>query len=123
MSGPNESNNSNHWTRSIIEFHDFILQAAITDLRSTCPLFTWWDNNTTSPVYRKLDRCMVNGMWLHKFSLSQSHFAARGLSDHCPVTISLGLTREKICKPFQFFNHLIDNPHFWMKLSWLGVIG
>lgn len=118
--GPDESSNSDHWTRSMMDFQDFILQAAITDLKSSGSLFTWWDSNSSSPLFRKLDRCMVNGKWLHDFSLSYSHVLARGLSDHCPIAISIGLSQEKIGKPFQFFNHLIHNPIFLetVKLAW-----
>lgn len=96
----------------MLEFKEFILQAGLTDLNSSGHLFTWWDSSITSPILKKLDRCVVNSSWLSAFNLAHAHFGEKGLSDHCPVNIFMGIPREKIHRPFQFFQHLISAPGF-----------
>lgn len=97
---------------SIEEFKQCLASLGVTDLHFTGHLLTWWDSNIENPTLRKLDRVLVNDSWLQTFTLSTVHFMSKGLSDHCPAGVSLGLSREKIFKPFQVFQHLIDNENF-----------
>lgn len=110
--GPDEASNGVHWNTSMRDFYDFLNQAEIMDLRCSGPFYTWWDCNLMNPVYKRLDRCLVNVNWLGVFDLSQAQVLMRGLSDHCPMAVSLGKFSEKIYKPFHFFNHLIEVPGF-----------
>lgn len=115
--GPHETSNGDNWTTSMVDFHDFVTQLGMLDLRSFGPFFTWWDCNIQSPTWKRLDRCLVNDSWLIRFALSQTHVLPRGISDHCPIAVYLGVTQERIRKPFQFFNHLIDAPEFLSKVK------
>lgn len=110
--GPLEASNGTNWNAGMIEFKDFIAQQSLSDLRCTGPVYTWWDCKVHSPSYKKLDRCLVNGAWLGKYALSHARVLPRGLSDHCPVTVSLGIQYDIIRRPFAFFNHLIRVPEF-----------
>lgn len=109
---PQESSRGLHWTSGMIEFKDFVAQVGVTELHCVGPLHTWWDCNIHSPTQKRLDRCMVNGVWLSRFADSQASVLPRGISDHCPVAISMGWTRTRIKKPFAFYNHLIQFPEF-----------
>lgn len=122
--GPQESNKGTRWTRGMLDFRDFIVSMGLSDLSCTGPEFTWWDSNKVDPCFKKLDRCIVNGDWLVKFSLSKALVLPRGLSDHCPVTISLGLASTRLRKPFQFFLHLVDEPNFLQVVqeAWLEKV-
>lgn len=118
--GPHETNSAVNWTSCMLEFKDVITQLGVTDLSFTGDLFTWWDCNIGSPTFKKLDRCLVNGAWLSTFPEAQCKFLARGLSDHNPAAVCMGLTREKVKKPFVFFNYLINEKNFLdeVKLAW-----
>lgn len=122
--GPNESSNGKHWTSGMLDFHDFIGLAGLTDLRSCGPCFTWWNSNSISPTYKRLDRCLVDCNWLRSLPDSNSTVLQRGFSDHCPVALSLGLQLVKIAKPFQFFNHLISHKDFQQTIldAWSGFV-
>lgn len=96
----------------IHEFKGCLQNVGLTDLHYEGDIFTWWDSNITDPLYRKLDRVLVNDTWLAHFDLSHAKFLNRGLSDHCPATISLGLPKDKVFKPFQVFNHLLEHEKF-----------
>ena len=52
---------------------------------------------------------MINGL---KLDLSLAEFLPRGLSDHSPVVIHLGIASDRIFKPFQLFKHLMDSELF-----------
>ena len=68
----------------------------------------------------------MNGNWLTSLSSSFGITLPCGLSDHSPIGINLGLRTEKIYKPFQFFNHLIQHKEFLTEVYSAGnfnVIG
>ena len=94
------------------EFRNCLNTLGLTDLKFQGSLYTWWDCNINNPVMRKLDRVLVNDAWLSTFDFSMADFLPRGLSDHNPATVSLGISRETIKKPFQLFNHLLENDQF-----------
>ncbi|XP_017233089.1 uncharacterized protein LOC108207141 [Daucus carota subsp. sativus] len=96
----------------IFEFRTCINDLGLVDLRYHGAVFTWWDGNISAPVLRKLDRVLVNDTWLRTFDLSLANFLPRGLSDHNPATVYLGIVRDTIHKPFQLFKHLMDNEQF-----------
>lgn len=109
-----------HWNRSISDFKDCTMDLGLTDLHSIGSFFTWWDSNTSSPKFRKLDRVLVNVGWHSVFPHSLANFLPRGVSDHCPAAICLGIDHVKLQKPFQFFNHLLAHPDFLLivKNAW-----
>ena len=122
--GPSESNRGNHWTRGMLDFNDCMHQAGLSDLRTHGPPFTWWDSNISSPTYKRLDRCIVNPSWLHLFPLSQATILQRGLSDHCPIDLHVGVQFDKLARPFQFFNYFSQHRDFKeiVGSAWAGNI-
>lgn len=99
-------------TRIVTEFKDCVHNIGVTDLRYSGDHFTWRDCNLDNPLMRKLDRVLVNEYWLENFDMSRAVFLPRGLSDHNPAAVTLGLHSDKIPKPFQVFNHLLELPDF-----------
>lgn len=98
--------------RAIMDFQNCVSDLGMADLKSLGPVFTWWDGNVEHPLLRKLDRALVNGSWLQQFSESFVEILPRGLSDHNPVALSFGGIRERVLKPFQVFNHIIEHEKF-----------
>ncbi|XP_074327763.1 uncharacterized protein LOC141665679 [Apium graveolens] len=122
--GPQETNKGTRWTRGMLDFRDFMVQMGLSDLSCSGPELTWWDSNKADPCFKKLDRCIVNGDWLVKYSMSKALVLPRGLSDHCPITVSIGLASTRLRKPFQFFLHLVDDPNFLQVVqeAWLEEV-
>ncbi|KAK9713361.1 hypothetical protein RND81_06G022500 [Saponaria officinalis] len=74
----------------ILVFNACILSCVLTDLQSSGCEFSWTNNQDGADrVWSKLDRAMVNGAWLSKFSLSSSLFLPVGVSDHSPVLVAI----------------------------------
>lgn len=55
--------------------------------------------------------------FLDKFSLSFARFDPRGLSDHSPAMVNLGVEAVRISKSFQIFRHVINHLCFQTVVS------
>ncbi|KAL7137772.1 hypothetical protein ABFS83_10G115400 [Erythranthe nasuta] len=73
----------------------------LDDLTSTGFYYTW-SNHT---VWSKLDRAMVNPIWLQTCGNSSATFLPFGKhSDHSPILVKMGVDGEPVSRPFRFFN-------------------
>ena len=86
--------------------------AELDDLKFVGHLLTWSNKNPLNPIIRKLDRALTNSTWLSIFPTSEADFLPPGVSDHCPILIRLGISSQRLNKPFKFFNFLSDHPEF-----------
>lgn len=115
---PHETNGLMPRRTSYIEdFRSFSNDLGLTDLRYQGSVFTWWDGNIINPVQRKLDRVLVNDVWLSTFDLSAAEFLPRGLSDHNPAAVHLGIARDRVHKPFRIFQHILEHDLFLDTVS------
>lgn len=94
------------------EFQEIIEFLDLFDLNFSGKLFTWWDSNMINPIHKKLDRVLVNTAWVSCFPSSTAQFLSRGLSDHCPAFVHLGIAVKNLAKPFQVFQHILEHPEF-----------
>lgn len=106
------SGNQNGLSRGMLDFKDFLFDVGLTDLYFTGMFYTWWDSNRIAPLHQKLDRVLVNSSWLCLSPVSRVEFKPRGISNHSPAMVSMSDVQDKIKKPFQVFNHIIDSPAF-----------
>ena len=108
----NEISNTSAMSIDMREFCDFVELIDVFDLNFTGKWYTWWDCNHTNPIFRKLDGVLVGTGWVDAFPLSTAQFLPRGLSDHSPALLHLGLHSERIFKPFQVFQHILEHRDF-----------
>lgn len=88
------------------EFRECMLDLGLTDLRSTGEFFTWWTKSLQDPIYRKLDRLLVNGHWMDLFPEASCNFLPRGLSYYSPVISKSGIrliSKKKTVSIFSLF--------------------
>lgn len=114
----------NSYNRGMQNFADFMDVVEVADLRFSGNLLTWWDSNKNYPKLRKLDRILVNEAWLTDYRMSRAHFPPRGISDHCPAFVYLGIESEKVYKPFQIFKHIVCHSRFFsvVEEAWKDAI-
>lgn len=106
-------------------FNTFLSEFLLHDLVFSGPTLTW--NNKHSgedSIFRKLDRVIVNDLWLSRFPDSKAIFLHAGALDHSPAIISLFEHIQPREGPFRFLNHLADHPLFLDKVrfSWGMVV-
>lgn len=76
------------------------------------PRFTWSNKRDNDIICKKLDRTLINEVWLRKFPQSYCVFEAGGYSDHQRCRISIKAEQMRPKKPFKFTNALVDMPEF-----------
>lgn len=54
-----------------------LLICSLSDLRDVGPMHTWWNSSDTKPLFKKLDKVLVNCDWLLKFH-DLSYFYSSG---------------------------------------------
>ncbi|KAL0404249.1 UNVERIFIED_CONTAM: hypothetical protein Sradi_2065700 [Sesamum radiatum] len=97
---------------AIAEFREFITEAALVHLPFTgCP-YTWHNCSEGSrSLWRRLDRVLVNEVWLEKWPLSSYLSVFPSVLDHSPLVL-LGSERRPEVGVFRFDNFLASQLNF-----------
>ncbi|XP_074271621.1 uncharacterized protein LOC141595553 [Silene latifolia] len=94
----------------ILEFNQCLLQARLDDLNGTGSEFTWTNKQETGTrVWSKLDRALVNQVWLSNYPNSTVFFPPAGISDHSPVLVT-AFSEVVVKKRFSFLNCWTKSP-------------
>lgn len=119
--GPGEKVGGRPLSSDVYDFiADILLQVSLADLKWRGVKFTW--SNCSAGLARiqcKLDRVLVNDLWVQEFSDSEAQFLPPLASDH-----SLGLVRvvrsAPVRRTFKFFNVWIKQPGFMevVRAAW-----
>ena len=70
----------------------------------TRPLFTWSNHQSEGFLLRKLDKVLINDIWLHSFTYSTIKFTPSRASDHCHTLVQVFKPHTSPPKPFKVFN-------------------
>ncbi|KAK9725508.1 hypothetical protein RND81_05G149100 [Saponaria officinalis] len=74
----------------ILAFNTCLLNCGLMDLQCSGCEFTWTNKQDgVDRVWSKLDRDMVNGSWMRKFSVTSAQFLPAGVSDHSPALVTV----------------------------------
>lgn len=111
----------------IRELNQCLSDANLEDLNFRGTTYTWWNKQKSSPLAKKLDRCLVNDNWYNAFPSSVAFFGSPDFSDHAVIAITLEPDRIRAKKPFRFYNFILQNPDFiaivcagWFSLNVTG---
>lgn len=121
--GPHESSNVAcvSSTSSMREFGEVLCQLGLVDLPSQGPRFTWSNHQPSTPIAKRLDRCLVNNEWLAQFPTAHCSFEPPDFSDHTPCHIRLSSPPPSFgTKAFMFNCALLSLPSFLptIRLAW-----
>lgn len=110
-----------HLTTDMIEMADHLLSLGVSDLRYQGAGHTWTNKTPSAPITKKLDRALVNDLWIESFPDSIVTFLPHEFSDHSPCLLTLACPLPSPgTKPFKFFNFLTNHPSFTMvvEIAW-----
>lgn len=68
------------------DFRKFMIEAGMTTLQTIGRIYTWSNNHT----YSRIDRTIVNSVWMNKMPPTPVQVMDPILSDHSPLSIELG---------------------------------
>ncbi|XP_074300180.1 uncharacterized protein LOC141631403 [Silene latifolia] len=98
--------------QEMMAFNSCLANCQLDDLNSTGCELTWTNKHDSSTrVWSKLDRALVNPSWLSSFPHSFAHFSESGISDHSPIIVHISEDR-KIQNRFSFLNQWISHPDY-----------
>lgn len=108
---------SNHATNPHIstgmrDFQDTVRYCSLTNLGYHGPLFTWCNKREEGLICKKLDRALVNSLWVTQYPNSYAVFEAGGCSDHARGRLHFDSEQRRGRKPFKFANVLAKLPQF-----------
>lgn len=114
-----------HLTLPMLELRDCFIQLEMFDLRYQGVNHTWTNKRPSGPVIEKLDRLLVNNLWLSSYPFSTTTFLAPNISDNSSCILNLASPLPiSGTKPFHFFNFLTKHPLFLSTIgtAWIDVV-
>ncbi|XP_074375414.1 uncharacterized protein LOC141717219 [Apium graveolens] len=106
-----------HWTPDMQAFKDCLANCGLDNIRTVGDIFTWTNKRANSPVFKRLDRMVANGVWFNLFTEGNAFVKPRGLMDHNVILFEEPMQLQKVNKPFQFFNYMIDITGFHVAVD------
>lgn len=103
---------TNSWPAYMDDFNRCIKESGLSDLKTLGLFYTWQKNNPVYFIQRRLDRVLVNDLWLSTFPASSVTCLCHNTSDHTPLLVDLAKTHSSKGKTFKFFNHWCNYPEF-----------
>lgn len=99
-------------TPGMREFQEVVQYCSMIDMSYHGPKFTWTNKRDFELICKKLDRTLMNSVWMQSFPQSHCVFEAGGCSDHlrCRIQINSGELKPK--RPFKFVNAVVESPEF-----------
>nr|GEX12402.1 RNA-directed DNA polymerase, eukaryota, reverse transcriptase zinc-binding domain protein [Tanacetum cinerariifolium] len=108
------SNGGAYPTSEMTEFQDCINNIELDDLHSEGFRFTWTKSlkNPKCGTLKKLDRIMVNEVFVEKFQQAHGLFLPYMIFDHSPIVVKIPNGVQKRKGSFRFSNFVTDKKKF-----------
>ncbi|XP_056685522.1 uncharacterized protein [Spinacia oleracea] len=94
------------------DFDDFITVAGLFPLKSVGHYFSWHTGIGDGKIASRIDWCLGNADWIHKYSSVHVDYLNPSISDHYPLLINCLLDKPKGGRPFRFLNYLVEHSKF-----------
>ncbi|XP_062085617.1 uncharacterized protein LOC133791714 [Humulus lupulus] len=88
-------------------------KALLNELRSSGSFFTWSNKQKEgSRIFSKLDRVLINELWLDIFPDSEARINWDTISDHCYCLIKIVQYQDSEIRPFRYYNMWASHKDF-----------
>ncbi|XP_020704264.1 uncharacterized protein LOC110115389 [Dendrobium catenatum] len=99
----------------VSDFNNLIFNIGAHELSYVGHFFTWFNQRTGNPIHIKLDRMLVNEVWLQTYPNSYYLVDDPQISDHSPIILHNALKIQQKHR-FLFKNYWVSKPEFWDEL-------
>ncbi|XP_020266418.1 uncharacterized protein LOC109841907 [Asparagus officinalis] len=95
------------------DFCRFIEDCQLSHLKTIDCFYTWNNKqDSDSRVWCRLDRALVNDLWISKYNASHVEYMLPSFSDHSPALVYVYEDKVQGKKPFKFFKMWIKHDEF-----------
>lgn len=104
------------------DFQDITRHCKLTDMSYHGPRYTWCNKRAEGLICKKLDRVLVNEVWLNNSGVTYCVFEPGGCSDHLRCRVQFEKEVDKKRRPFKFTNAIANMKEFkpLVKEHWEG---
>ncbi|XP_074336614.1 uncharacterized protein LOC141673772 [Apium graveolens] len=106
-----------HFTPGMQAFQDCLAGCGLNRVRTVEDNFTWTNKRLLNPVFKCLDRMVANGAWFNLFTEGNVFVKPRSIMNHNALLFNEPMQLQRIGKPFQFFNYMIEVPGFHNEVA------
>ncbi|XP_056698200.1 uncharacterized protein [Spinacia oleracea] len=99
-------------TAEIQDFSNFIVSTGLCPLQSVDHYFSWHKSPGEGQTASRIDWCLGNAAWVHKFSGVPTEYLNPSISDHSPLLINCLPDKAEGGRPFRFLNYLSEHSQF-----------
>ncbi|XP_020243224.1 uncharacterized protein LOC109821449 [Asparagus officinalis] len=86
------------------DFQQFISSSQLVHIKTTGCFYTWNNKQEAeSRIWSRLDRVLINELWIMQYTSSQADFLQPVCSDHSPALLTVGDDDFQGKKPFKFY--------------------
>ncbi|XP_071695286.1 uncharacterized protein [Rutidosis leptorrhynchoides] len=108
---------SSSCTLAMREFWECVKSINMADVNHSGFCYTWNQRpNSSSGILKKIDRVMVNDIFINSFTNAYVIFQPYRISDHCPAVLRIPIEMEKKVRPFKFSNYIATRDDFKDKV-------
>ncbi|XP_058726977.1 uncharacterized protein LOC131598383 [Vicia villosa] len=92
----------------------------LCEMPSKGDFYTWFNKQSSSPIYSRIDRLIANTEWLQMFSDIHQNILPPSISDHAMLHVAMNQSRRMQHSYFKFHNSLTDAIDFQdiVRHSW-----
>ncbi|KAH0652632.1 hypothetical protein KY289_030310 [Solanum tuberosum] len=104
----------------VVDFAKCVEDCGLIELPHHGNQYTWSDKGNEERIYSKIDWALINDEWLTSMPSSKATFLPEGISDHCPIKITLTEERLRMQRSFLYCNAWGQAPQFQslVKAGW-----
>ncbi|XP_019266923.1 PREDICTED: uncharacterized protein LOC109244316 [Nicotiana attenuata] len=108
----------------VIEFQKCIDQCDLMEMPTSGSRYTWSDRHGNDRIFSKIDWAFINTAWLNLIPTYRATYLEEGISDHCPMKLSMGDSSRRTKDTFKFCNVWASHPNFIdiVKGVWMNEI-
>lgn len=99
------------WTE-VVDFNNCLFEAGLIELPMLGNRYSWNDKGVDKRIFSKIDWIFINDMWLDNMPTCRAILLPEGISDHCPIKVSLAEENPRRKRSFQYCNTWSHNPQF-----------
>lgn len=107
------------------DFALYIKHCDLVDAGYIGETHTWCNNRRARKrIWKRLDRILINDLWIQRFQSNSVRHLVRTCSDHRPLLMKCHAGQQQVIKYFRFLDFCVEQPSFkdLVRATWMHEI-